>query len=96
MEKSVIEVFTSLRCPHCPGAVNLANKIKEKRNDVDVIIWSSATEQGLQRARQFNIFSVPTIFVRGPKHNEILAFQGTPSEERLNKAINITLGKEMI
>jgi len=96
MEKSIIEVFTSPTCPHCPSAINLTSQVKEEREDVELHIWSTSTEEGVERARQFNVFSVPTIFVRGPGHNEILAFKGAPSKERLNKAINITLGKEKL
>lgn len=94
--KSKITVFTSPTCPHCPSAVKLAQKIGAQKDEVKVQIASTATPEGIMLARKFEIFSVPTIFVKGDGHPEILAIKGTPSEEKLNELIDISLGKKKI
>ena len=52
--------------------------------------------EGRRKAQQFEIYSVPTIFIKGPKHDEILAIRGNPSRERLRELIEISQGKKEI
>ena len=92
MEKSRIEIFTSPTCPHCPGALELAREVEREREDVEVVELSTLSEEGRTKAQEFGVMSVPTIFVKGPKHGEILGFRGAPSKERLIKAVEISLG----
>lgn len=92
MEKSIIEIFTSPTCPHCPGALELAREVEQERKDVEVVELSTTTQEGIKKAQEFNVMTVPTIFVKGQEHNEILGFRGTPSKERLIKAVEISLG----
>lgn len=89
--KSKIEVFTSPTCPHCPRAVKLAKEIEAERDDVKVIETSTGTMSGHKRAETFNIMTVPTVLVKGPKH-DIIGFRGPPMKKELNHAIDISLG----
>ena len=89
-----IEVFTSPTCPHCPHAKNAAFNIKKKRDDVKVIETSTATHKGQKRSRNLHIRSVPTLIITGPGTDENIGFTGTPSENQLNKMIDIALGKK--
>lgn len=89
--KSKIEVFTSPTCPHCPTALRLAKEVESERDDVKVIETSTGTQQGHRRAEQFNIMTVPTVFVKGPKH-DIIGFRGPPMKKELLHAIDISLG----
>lgn len=90
--KSQVEVFTSPTCPHCPSAYELVKQISSKREDIEVIPRSTVTEDGIQRARELQIMSVPTIIIKGPASEEIFGFKGTPSETKLTEAIDISLG----
>lgn len=95
MEKSKIEIFTRPGCRFCPSALVLVKNVEKEREDVEVIeynIWA----EGKSKAEEFGINAVPTIFVSGPKHNEILAFRGEPSKARLIEAIDISLGIKKI
>ncbi len=89
--KSKIEVFTSPTCPHCPTALKLAKEIEATRDDVKVIETSTGTQAGHRRAEQFNIMTVPTVFVKGPKH-DIIGFRGPPMRKELIHAVDISLG----
>lgn len=94
--KSTIEIFTSPTCPHCPSAKTLAEEVGKEREDVTVLIRSSATPEGVARAQQFQIMSVPTIIITGPATEEVFGHQGTPSKPRLNELIDMSLGKKAI
>lgn len=91
---AIIEVFTSLTCPHCPHAKKVALKVSKDRDDVKIVETSIATKQGQKRSRSFQIRSVPTLIITGPGSDENIGYVGTPSENQLNKMINIALGKE--
>lgn len=91
--QSKILVFTSPTCPHCPSALRLAREIEKSRDDVKVEEYSTATKDGARKAEYYNVMSVPTVFVRGPAHNQNIGFRGTPPKDRLLKAIDISLGK---
>ncbi len=80
--KTIIEVFTSPSCPHCPRAVIMAKQLAKEMPDIEVIETSTATPQGYARAISLNINAVPTIFINGK-----LAFVGAPSMEALKRAV---------
>ena len=92
METAEIEVFTSPTCPFCPGAKKAVEEVAKERNDVSYSELNVATPEGSIKAREFEVFSVPTIFVRGPAVNEIMALKGIPSKEKLNELIDIGVG----
>lgn len=96
MTKTKIQVFTSPTCPHCPGAMKIAKEVSKERDDVFVEELSTATPEGSKKAMQFQISTVPTVFVKGPMHNQILAITGVPSKEKLNELIDISQGKKEI
>jgi len=85
----IIEIFTSPTCIYCPKAKEIVAEIAKEKPDVTVVEHSAATEEGRKRAQEFNIASVPTIFISGPKTKEILAFSGVPSKEKLIEAIYV-------
>ena len=87
-----IEVFTSPTCPHCPGAKKAVEEVVSKRDDVSYRELSTVTKEGSEKAKAFQIYSVPTIFIKGPAVDEILAIRGVPSIEKLNELIDISLG----
>lgn len=84
---AVIEIFTSPTCVYCPSAKKLVAELAQEDKEIAVVEHSAATEEGRKRAQEFNIQSVPTIFVSGPATKEILGFRGTPSKEKLLDAI---------
>jgi small redox-active disulfide protein 1 len=89
-----IEVFTSPTCPHCPAAKKIAQKVASNREDVKVVETSTYTKDGQHRAREFDVRSVPTLFVTSQDNPDRIAFVGVPGENQLNRMIDISLGKE--
>ncbi len=91
--KVKVEVFTSPTCPHCPAAVRLAKSVEERIPDViKVVETSSGTHFGFQRMKKFNIMATPTIIISGPAIHDKIGFRGTPSKEKLLKAISEASG----
>jgi thioredoxin 1 len=94
MEKTLIEVFTSPTCPHCPSAKKVVEEVFSERGDVIMREMNSVNLEVQSKMQEFQISSVPTIFIKGPGHGEILAMQGTPSKERLMELIDLSQGKK--
>lgn len=90
--KSIIEIFTSPGCPHCPNALKLVKEIEGERKDFVLREFNTFYPEARERAKQFEVESVPTIFVRGPGHGEVLAIAGTPSKKKLNELIDLSQG----
>ena len=66
-----VEVFSSDSCPHCPGAVKVA---EEAKADLEVV--NINTEENRKRAIDYQIMAVPTIVIDGQ-----VEFIGAPSKE---------------
>ena len=82
-----VEVFVSDSCPHCPGAVVVAEEAKEVLGDqMDVEILNIGISENRQRALDYQIMAVPTIAV----NNEV-AFVGAPTKEQLIEKIESLL-----
>lgn len=82
-----VEVFVSDSCPHCPGAVVVAEEAKEVLgNQMDVEILNIGISENRQRALDYQIMAVPTIAV----NNEV-AFVGAPTKEQLIEKIESLL-----
>ncbi|MDD5317994.1 MAG: thioredoxin family protein [Candidatus ainarchaeum sp.] len=77
-EQVYLEVVTSPNCVHSPKAMKLARSLARKRGDVVLVEVSIATNEGLERAKAFNIQATPTIAVNGK-----VAFVGVPTAEAL-------------
>ena len=94
MEHAKIEVFTSPTCPHCPKAKANVDEFAKGRDDIRIIHTNTGTSDGARRAQQFDVRSVPTIFVTGPGYPDRIGYIGVPSKDRLGKLVDIALGKE--
>ena len=82
-----VEVFVSDTCPHCPGAVVVANEAKDVLGDkIDIEVLNIGDSDNRQRALDYQIMAVPTIAV----DNEV-AFVGAPSKEQLIEKIESLL-----
>ena len=77
-----VEVFSTSTCPHCPAAIDAAEKAKIKLGDaIDVEslkIDDPENPDNRQRAMDYQIMAVPTIVIDGE-----VAFVGAPTEEDL-------------
>ena len=77
-----VEVFSTSTCPHCPAAIDAAEKAKGKLGDkIDVEsikIDDPANPENRQRAMDYQIMAVPTIVIDGE-----VTFVGAPSEDEL-------------
>ncbi len=87
-----IMLFTSPTCPHCHTAREVIKKLD--RDDFKFDEVSTSSPNGSKMAQKYGIMSVPTVFVKGPEHPEIIGLKGVPSERELNKSIDVCLGKD--
>lgn len=75
-----VEVFSTSTCPHCPAAIDAAEKAKDKLGDaIDVeSVKIDADPENRQRAIDYQIMAVPTIVIDGD-----VAFVGAPTDYEL-------------
>lgn len=73
-----VEVFSSDSCPHCPGAVKVAEEAKTDLTDLDIEleVVNINTDENRKRAIDYQIMAVPTIVINGQ-----VEFIGAPSKE---------------
>ena len=77
-----VEVFSTSTCPHCPAAIDAAEKAKDKLGDqIDVEsvkIDDPNNPENRQRAMDYQIMAVPTVVINGE-----VSFVGAPSDVEL-------------
>ena len=75
-----VEVFSTNSCPHCTGAIDAAQKAKDKLGDaIDVeTVKIDESKENYQRAIDYNIMAVPTIVINGE-----VVFVGAPTDFEL-------------
>ena len=75
-----VEVFSTSTCPHCPAAIDAAQKAKDKLGDaIDVeILKIDESKENYQRAIDYQIMAVPTIVIDGD-----VVFVGAPTDFEL-------------
>lgn len=83
-----VEVFSSDSCPHCPGAIEVAQNAKNNMDlDIDLEILNVNDPENMERARNYQIMAVPTIAINGN-----VEFVGAPSEAELTGRIKEIAG----
>ncbi len=77
-----VEVFSTSTCPHCPAAIDAAEKAKDKLGDAidveSVKIDDPNAPENRQRAIDYQIMAVPTVVVDGD-----VTFVGASTEDEL-------------
>ncbi|WP_407453744.1 thioredoxin family protein [Methanobrevibacter sp.] len=75
-----VEVFSTNSCPHCPAAIDAAQKAKDKLGDaIDVeVLKIDENKDNYQRAIDYQIMAVPTIVINGD-----VVFVGAPTDSEL-------------
>lgn len=77
-----VEVFSTSTCPHCPAAIDAAQKAKDKLGDAidveSIKIDDPSNPDNRQRAIDYQIMAVPTIVVNGE-----VVFVGAPTDTEL-------------
>ena len=77
-----VEVFSTSTCPHCPAAIDAAEKAKDKLGDAidveSIKIDDMEHPDNRQRAMDYQIMMVPTVVIDGE-----VTFVGAPSEQEL-------------
>ena len=77
-----VEVFSTSTCPHCPAAIDAAQKAKDKLGDTieveSIKIDDPENPENRQRAIDYQIMAVPTIVIDGE-----VSFLGAPTEDEL-------------
>ncbi len=93
MEKAKVYLFTSPTCRFCPEAKKLMQEFSRERDDFDYYELSTATQEGVSKARELEIMSVPTFIIQGPIYPELIGLRGNQTKEVMNKYLDIALGK---
>lgn len=79
-----IEVFSSNSCPHCPGAIKVAQDVQNDMDlDIEVEVVNVNDPDNMKRARDYQIMAVPTIAINGN-----VEFVGAPDKSQLVSKIN--------
>ena len=75
-----VEVFSTSTCPHCPAAIDAAQKAKDKLGDaIDVEVFKiDESMENRQKAIDYQIMAVPTIVIDGE-----VTFVGAPMADEL-------------
>ena len=77
-----VEVFSTSTCPHCPAAIDAAQKAKDKLGDSieveSIKIDDPENPDNRQRAIDYQIMAVPTVVIDGE-----VSFVGAPTESEL-------------
>ena len=77
-----VEVFSTSTCPHCPAAIDAAQKAKDKLGDKieveSIKIDDVENLDNRRRAMDYQIMAVPAIVIDGE-----VSFIGAPSESEL-------------
>lgn len=74
-----VEVFSSNSCPHCPGAIKVAQEAQNDMDlDIEVEVVNVNDPANMARARDYQIMAVPTIAINGK-----VEFVGAPTEDQL-------------
>ena len=75
-----VEVFSTNSCPHCPAAIDAAQKAKDELGDnIDVeILKIDESNENRDKAMGYQIMAVPTIVIDGE-----VSFVGAPSDADL-------------
>ena len=77
-----VEVFSTSTCPHCPAAIDAAEKAKDKLGDAidveSVKIDDPNAPENRQTPIDYQIMAVPTVVVDGD-----VTFVGAPTEDEL-------------
>lgn len=75
-----VEVFSTNSCPHCPAAIDAAQKAKDELGDnIDVeILKIDESNENRDKAMGYQIMAVPTIVIDGE-----VSFVGAPSDAEL-------------
>jgi protein-disulfide isomerase len=84
-----LEVVTSPNCVHSPKAMRIARGIARRQANLILVEVSIATNEGLERAKEFNVQATPTIAVNGK-----VAFVGVPTPEVLQTIVTEEERKE--
>ena len=81
---TLVEVFTSPTCPHCPGAVRVVEEAKKEIKDLEVEVLDTSDSSNRQKAMDYGIYAVPTIAING-----VVEFVGAPTlSELMSKLTN--------
>ncbi len=79
-----LRLFTMPTCPMCPAAKELVNRLKEKRNDIDVEILDMSQPENYTAALMVQIVSTPSFVI-----NNTPIFRGDlPTLEKLEDKID--------
>lgn len=79
-----LRLFTLPKCPKCPDAKKLVERLQKRREDIEVEILDMSNEENFLMALQLQIITTPSFVI-----NETPIFIGElPTFEELNKKVD--------
>ena len=96
MEKAKIYLFTTATCPNCPAVKDFMEEYRKTRDDIHYQLVDCSTPKGQRMARENSISTVPTIFIKGYAHPEVIGLRGLQNKETMDKYVDIALGKRNV
>lgn len=92
-----IEVFTSNAYPNCPVAVRVTKEVMQENPALEARInWNemnTSKPEGQRKAKNYDIWVVPTIILTNTKTGQRAGLAGAPSKKKYIEAIYKTLGE---
>ncbi len=85
----VIKLLTSPKCPMCPKAKDVVERLVKESDDVSVIELPVNTEEGFKTAMKFGIKFVPAIII-----NDEYVIVGVPTLDELREIVRKYKAKE--
>ena len=87
-------LFVSSHCIHCPIAERLVKKVVPdyEEHGLELEKIRTATKEGKQLGKEFNVHGTPTIILINDEDKEIKRFVGTPDETNFRNEIEKMLG----
>lgn len=97
MSSTLIELFTSPTCPYCPAAKRTVEEtvaeLNLKKKPIELGEYDTYTLEGHEKAKDYGVQVVPSIFVSGSGIKEKILIEGGPSKEELLEAIEMAEGR---
>ena len=84
-----VEVLTSPNCVFSPRAMKIARSLARKRKNMVLLEVSIATNEGMERAKEFDAKATPAIAINGR-----LVYVGVPTPEDFDSILSTESAKE--
>ncbi len=83
-----VKLFWKQRCPNCPPAKQVVEKLRENGGDFKIMDYDVETVEGMAEASFHEVMATPSIIVVDGDDNELASFRGrAPTLAELESAL---------